>query len=100
MIGTNGPPLRLTSDPALDYYPAWSPDGRFIAFLRVLPSGKSALLVIPAIGGPERRMAEVFSESHPTWSRDSNWLVISAKDSKTEPFALSQLSVETGEKHG
>jgi eukaryotic-like serine/threonine-protein kinase len=98
MIGTNGPPLRLTTDAAQDYGPAWSPDGRFIAFLRILPSGKRALLVIPAIGGLERKIAEIFSESRPTWSPDGNWLAISEKDSETEPFALSLISVDTGDK--
>jgi serine/threonine protein kinase len=98
MIGTNGPPLRLTTDAAPDYGPAWSPDGRFIAFLRILPSGKRAVMVIPAIGGLERKIAEIFSESRPTWSPDGNWLAISEKDSETEPFALSLLSVDTGEK--
>ncbi len=101
MIGTNGPPLRLTTDAARDYGPAWSPDGRFIAFLRVLPSGKSALILIPAIGGLERKIAELFTDNPPlppTWSPDGNWLAISQKDSETEPFALSLLSVDTGEK--
>ena len=97
MIGTNGPPLRLTTDAAQDRFPAWSPDGRFIAFLRSLPSGKRAVLVIPAIGGLERKIAEIFSESRPTWSPDGNWLAISERDSETEPLALSLLSVETGE---
>jgi eukaryotic-like serine/threonine-protein kinase len=98
MIGTNGPPLRLTTDAAPDYNPAWSPDGRFIAFLRGLPSGKRAVMLIPAIGGLERKIAEIFSESQPTWSPDGNWLAISEKDSETEPYALSLLSVETAEK--
>jgi eukaryotic-like serine/threonine-protein kinase len=98
MIGTNGPPLRLTTDAAQDRYPAWSPDGRFIAFLRSLPSGKRAVTVIPAIGGLERKITEIFSESRPTWSPDGNWLAISEKDSETEPFALSLLSIDSGEK--
>ena len=29
-----GSPLRLTTDPSNDYNPVWSPDGRWIAFLR------------------------------------------------------------------
>jgi serine/threonine protein kinase len=57
LIGTPGH-SRLTSHPAADYGPAWSPDGRSIAFLRDLPEGKSAVLLIPAIGGPERKLAE------------------------------------------
>ena len=32
-----GPPLRLTTNPAMDHSTAWSPDGRFIAFLREQP---------------------------------------------------------------
>jgi serine/threonine protein kinase len=98
LIGTNGPPLRLTTDPASDFGPAWSPDGRFIAFLRELPSRKLALLLIPAIGGPERKIAEIFATGDPAWSPDGNWLAISEKDSTAEPSALFLLSVDTGEK--
>jgi eukaryotic-like serine/threonine-protein kinase len=98
MIGTNGPPLRLTTDPAFDHDPAWSPDGRFVAFLRTLPSGKDAVLLIPAIGGLERKIAEIFPGNRPTWSPDGNWLAISEKDSESERFALYLLSVDSGEK--
>ena len=63
-----GPPLRLTTDSSIDYDPAWSPDGRWIAFLRsepsslvslrgapVLETGRSELRLIPPLGGPERK---------------------------------------------
>jgi Tol biopolymer transport system component/predicted Ser/Thr protein kinase len=98
MIGTNGPPLRLTTDAAVDHSPAWSPDGRFVAFLRVQPSGKDALLLIPAIGGQERKIAEISGEGRPTWSPDGNWLAISEKDSDSDRFALYLISVDSGEK--
>ena len=98
MIGTNGPPLRLTTDAAPGRHPAWSPDGRFVAFLRDLPSGKTAVVLIPAIGGPERKVAEIFTSSRLAWSPDGNWLAINEKDSEIGPFALSLLSVDTGEK--
>lgn len=53
------PPYRLTKDPAMDFSPAWSPDGRLIAFLRELPRGKTAIILIPQRGGSERILAEV-----------------------------------------
>ena len=34
----SGSPLRLTTDPRNDYNPVWSPDGRWIAFLRGEPA--------------------------------------------------------------
>ena len=55
------PPLRLTTDPAADYSPAWSPDGRAIAFLRDLSGGRLAVMLVAPIGGPERKVAEVSS---------------------------------------
>ena len=48
---------RLTATAADDTQPAWSPDGRDIAFLRDLPTGQSALMLAPVLGGPERRVA-------------------------------------------
>jgi Tol biopolymer transport system component len=106
LIGTAGPPLRLTTDPARDYSPAWSPDGRFVAFLRELSPQKAAMLVIPALGGPERKVGEVWIERsqdltgpYLAWGADGNSLVVIDKDSYTErPFALFLLSIETGEK--
>jgi len=46
------PPLRLTSDPRAECSPAWSPDGRHIAFCR-----EGEVVVVPALGGPERVVA-------------------------------------------
>ena len=47
-----GSPLRLTIDPANDYNPVWSPDGRWIAFLRRIPQdlGKSEVRLVPPAG--------------------------------------------------
>jgi len=51
--------VRLTHDPADDLSPAWSPDGRYIAFLRTLSADRMGVFLIPAIGGRERKLAEV-----------------------------------------
>ena len=79
LIGTGGPPMQLTNGPGWDGNPVWSPAGRLIAFLRALPE-KSAVLVIPALGGPERKIAEARLGSVPgpylNWSPDGNFSVI------------------------
>ena len=41
------PPFRLTSGPALNYSPAWSPDGGFIAFLRELSHDQTDIVIVP-----------------------------------------------------
>jgi len=98
LVGT-GKPLRLTTNPAEDTSPAWSPDGRLVAFLRALPGGKAAVLLVPALGGPEQKVAETTALFSPTaWSPDSKWLVIADKSSALEPSALFLLSIESGEK--
>jgi Tol biopolymer transport system component/predicted Ser/Thr protein kinase len=99
-----GAPLRLTTDPAQDRGPAWSPDGRWIAFVRFPSSGPSAVFLIPALGGPERKLAEgnfyLFEElcSWLAWTRDGRWLVVSDEVRGQEPGGLFLLSAETGER--
>ncbi|MCJ7504017.1 MAG: serine/threonine-protein kinase, partial [Acidobacteriia bacterium] len=98
------PPLRLTTNPAVETSPAWSPDGRWIAFDRVLPGGKVAVVLISPIGGPERILTEMYFDEHNVeghflaWSPDSHWLAVVALDEVGGPTALFLYSVETGEK--
>ena len=47
--------LRLTHHPSEFIYPAWSPDGTQIAFHR-LSGADTGLYVVPALGGPERKL--------------------------------------------
>lgn len=70
----NGKPLRLTTDPAQDALPAWSPDGRYIAFWRI-SEFKGAIYVVPAVGGAERKLLTpnvVIAELD--WSPDGKYL--------------------------
>jgi Tol biopolymer transport system component len=107
LIGS-GSPLRLTVDPRNDYNPVWSPDGRWIAFLRGPPPAPTGLRsrelrVVPPLGGPERKLADIRSQDFPdaaylAWSADSNSLVVTDSPGEGQPEALFWVSLDTGEK--
>jgi eukaryotic-like serine/threonine-protein kinase len=101
LIGTD--PLRLTNDSAQDISPAWSPDGRAIAFVRYLGGANEAILLIPPIGGPERKLVEIVAPMYVNgpflaWSKDCKKLVLVERDSPAAPNSLSVLSIDSGEK--
>jgi eukaryotic-like serine/threonine-protein kinase len=98
VIGS-GRPLRLTTDPAIDSSPAWSPDGRQIAFLRILGLNRLAVILIPPLGGPERRLADLRGNvgslpGDPTlaWHPGGKHLAVA------DAGALFLLSADSGEK--
>jgi len=81
---------RLTSDPALDKSPAWSPDGRRIAIIRtngargeillISPAGISEQKVVETEGAPQSRGAPIRRRSpssiaHPARTRSASSLV-------------------------
>ena len=102
MIGAETP-LRLTTDPAVDNNPAWSPDGRYIAFIRQT-SATGGVFLVPALGGPERRLADAFpyrpviSGNTLSYSPDGKYLVLPDKHTQADPFSIFSLTVETGDK--
>ena len=82
-----GSPLRLTTDPKSDYNPVWSPDGRWIAFLRGDPATPLArsdreVRLIPPLGGPERKLADVRVQEitvnpvYLAWCPDSSCVIV------------------------
>lgn len=102
----SGDPLRLTQDPGNDYNPVWSPDGRWIAFLRSQSvAGRSELRLIPPLGGTERKVAEILvrggtllTPPYLTWCADSSCLIVTDSPGESKPDALFAVSLETGEK--
>jgi Tol biopolymer transport system component/DNA-binding winged helix-turn-helix (wHTH) protein len=112
LIG-QGDPIRLTAESAGDFAPAWSPDGRWIAFLRARGTSQAAIILTPSLGGQERQLAEIgfgtrsilqhrraYGVPPPflAWSRDGRWLVSLEQNSPHETFSIVRISVETGEK--
>ena len=99
-IKTIGPdePIRLTFAPEDERLPAWSPDGRSIAFCRMLASEpgptRYAIDVVPALGGQERKIAE--GGAGISWSPDSQTLALANLSAQSRGISL--LSLETGQR--
>lgn len=108
-----GEPVRLTINPAGDFAPAWSPDGVWVAFLRVRPGFHAAIMIISALGGQEREVAEVTlgteellrdweatSVAPPflAWSGNAHWLLALEQNTPHGAFSIVRISVETGAK--
>ena len=99
------PPFRLTSDAAMNYSPAWSPDGGFIVFLRELSPDKTDIVLVPQRGGPERILGEVKGSMlqvlprgpYLSWTPDSKWIVCPTPRGGERVWALHLFSTETGE---
>jgi eukaryotic-like serine/threonine-protein kinase len=92
---------RLTTDPRRDATPAWSPDNRFIAFVRWLDSGMKTVMLIPVNGGREQRVTDPHKmwRGAPCWHPGGKWLAVPFDgDSADVPPGIFLVSPETGEK--
>jgi Tol biopolymer transport system component/DNA-binding winged helix-turn-helix (wHTH) protein len=87
-------PVRLTEGCC----PSWSPDGRYLAFIKFQP--RAGIFVIPATGGPDRKLTELNFEFFPgmAWHRSGRWLIVTGKDSVEDRQALFSFSLDSGEK--
>ena len=98
---------RVTTDPADDFAPSWSPDGRRIAFLR--RTGHSARIhLTSALGGPDSKLSEFpvgVTETEEligaqiTWSPDGRYIVAGRdpRFSTGVSAGLYRIPVEGGE---
>jgi len=87
-----GEPLRLTTDPVPDFRPMWSPDGRSIAFFRSFSAHQFFVMVIPALGGPEKKYGPFIMPRIPIdaatpigWAVDSKALYLAASEKEEAP---------------
>jgi Tol biopolymer transport system component/DNA-binding winged helix-turn-helix (wHTH) protein len=107
IVGTEEP-VRLTNQSSIDFNPVWSPDGRYIAFCRILKD-ETGIYTIPASGGAVRRMHPTlwpekafyqayWSAGRLSWSADGKYLAFSDRastsDTASSIFLLSLDSLE------
>jgi Tol biopolymer transport system component/DNA-binding winged helix-turn-helix (wHTH) protein len=74
--GPGSTPVRVTTNPADDMLPAWSPDGRTIAFARI--DGRTCDVILLSVAGRRERKLTACGnpdEPHVAWSPDGEWLV-------------------------
>jgi Tol biopolymer transport system component/DNA-binding winged helix-turn-helix (wHTH) protein len=97
---------RLTTDPADDYAPSWSPDGRRIAFLRRVGHG-ARIHVISALGGPDQQVSDFpvaatppnsLLTVHIAWSPDGRYVVAGRdpRDVSGDSAGLYLIPIEGG----
>ncbi|WP_057919108.1 winged helix-turn-helix domain-containing protein [Lysobacter antibioticus] len=95
------PPRQLTqpNGQAEDSAPAWSPDGRSIAFLRLEPGVSCRVLVIAANGGAEREVGSCDSRNPPTfdWTGDGRGLIFGSMWTPQGIVGMRVLDLASGE---
>ena len=90
-------PVRLTAyegtdnDPRWASPPAWSPDGREIAYLeggpvKLFSYGVRKLAVVPSAGGPARVLTAGLDRNvnNPSWSKDGRTIRVLVEDDETQ----------------
>jgi Tol biopolymer transport system component len=89
--------FRVTTGPANECCPAWSPDGKTLAFLRMRATD-AHLVTVPAMGGAERVVGVVrpWFGSGVTWSPDGDTLAVS--DGAEGPLHIALIDLRTGAK--
>ncbi|QNP41532.1 winged helix-turn-helix domain-containing protein [Lysobacter solisilvae (ex Woo and Kim 2022)] len=103
MLQTTDPSTpRQLSHPegdAWDSAPAWSPNGREIAFLRVEPGRACRVMVLPSNGGTERSVGECDPRNPPSfdWTFDGRGLVFGSRGTPTGGVGLRLLDLASGE---
>ena len=85
----SGKPRRLTDEPGDASHPAVSPDGRWIAYYRIVDDERD-VWVMPAKGGGSVRLTDhPGSDIHPAWSPDGTDLAfVSDRSGKWDVWVL------------
>lgn len=95
----NVPPRRLVED--ISTPPAFSPDGRRMAFMRDMPDGETVIVLANADGTGERRLAsrgqpDVYFRARVAWSPDGTLIAAFVGEIPRQRSRIVLVNVETG----
>ncbi len=85
---------RLTHSPKDEFAPQFSPDGKFLAYVR----GKGDLIIQDLTTGNEKVVVSGWSTPDFSWSPDSKWLAFSVEDNEFNQDVYL-LNLENGQKY-
>jgi Tol biopolymer transport system component/DNA-binding winged helix-turn-helix (wHTH) protein len=99
-----GSPRRLTNSEWWELAPVWSPDGKYIAFMRFSDDRKEdGIYIASSLGGSERRVYPIPESFRTTkemdWSPDGKYLAFAERNSPSEAATVYLLSLDNLEKH-
>lgn len=92
-----GEPVRLTETANDELNPVFSPDGKSIAFIRNFPD-HNEIILIPALGGAERKLYEKASYASVSFSPDGNFLAHANLDTSKNEAGIFSINLQTNEK--
>jgi dipeptidyl aminopeptidase/acylaminoacyl peptidase len=96
----SGAAQQFTTGSSNDISPAWSPDGGSIALLR-LDAGRAQCIIVPANGGPERKVAELAAAGaiqplpRLSWLRDGKSLAV-VTGGENQPASIALVDIANG----
>ncbi len=77
---------RITTHPATDWVPTWSPDGKRIAFVSDRNNNQSQIWVIDADGKNLMRLTDGFHDDNPDWSPDGTTIAYHSQRKRTGEY--------------
>jgi TolB protein len=90
---------RLTNSPGRDIYPAWSPDGKLIAFASNRDGGESEIYVMRSDGTGVRRLTRTprhVDDTQPRFTKDGKYIVFTSNRVAYFNYELFRVRVSDG----